>query len=164
MASILGEKGYSTSFYHGGTNGTMGFDAFSRLAGFDTYYGRNEYNNEKDFDGNWGIWDEEFFRYFAHNLDGTKQPFFSTVFSLSSHHPFALPSRYQGKFKEGSLPIHKSIRYTDYSLQQFFKTAASMPWFSNTLFVITADHTGPAGSSFYDQRYGMYQIPILFYS
>lgn len=160
---LLKQKGYNTSFYHGGTNGTMGFDAFATLAGFDRYYGRTEYNNEKDYDGNWGIWDEEFFQYFASSLDKTKQPFCTAFFSLSSHHPFAVPARYKDRFKEGPLEIMKCVRYSDYSLKRFFETASKMDWFRNTLFVITADHTGLPGEAFYNTSVGNYAIPILFY-
>lgn len=163
LANLLKEKGYHSSFYHGGTNGTMGFDAFAHLAGFDKYYGRTEYNNEKDYDGHWGIWDEEYFPYFAKQLNQEKSPFFSVVFSLTSHHPYPVPEKYKKIFKEEKLPIHKSIRYTDYSLRKFFETASQMPWFDNTLFVLTADHTGQSDNAFYSNKVGMYAIPIIFY-
>ncbi len=64
LAEILGKIGYSTAFFHGGSNGTMGFTTFCKAVGFQHYYGRTEYNNDKDFDGNWGIWDEKFFSVF----------------------------------------------------------------------------------------------------
>ncbi|MFH1321299.1 MAG: sulfatase-like hydrolase/transferase [Bacteroidota bacterium] len=163
LASILKQRGYQTSFFHGGNNGTMGFDAFAKTAGFEHYYGRNEYNNDKDYDEEWGIFDEEFFQFFAGNLNNTQQPFFSCLFSLTSHHPYFIPKRYEGKFKEGELKIHKCISYTDYALRQFFKTASGMPWFGNTLFVITADHTAGACLPFYKNRAGIYAIPLIFY-
>jgi hypothetical protein len=163
IPSLLKQKGYTTAFYHGGINGTMGFDAFATLAGFDRYYGLNEYNNEKDYDGNWGIWDEEFFQYFANNLNTTQQPFCTAFFSLSSHHPFAIPAKYKVKLSTGPLEIHQCVRYADLALGRFFQTASRMPWFQNTLFVITADHTGLPGSTFYNNSIGNYAIPIIFY-
>lgn len=164
IANILKSKDYNTSFYHGGTNGTMGFDNFTKMAGFDHYFGRTEYANDKDFDGKWGIFDEDFFQFFAKNLNNTPQPFFSCFFSLSSHHPYIIPEKHRNKFKEGLLPIHKCIRYTDYALQSFFAQASKMSWFENTLFIITADHTTPAAESFYQNRVGMYSIPIILYN
>ena len=74
IAGLLKQQGYSTSFFHGGTNGTMGFDGYSNLAEFDAYYGRTEYNNEKDYDGNWGIWDEDFMQYAAKTINQNKEP------------------------------------------------------------------------------------------
>jgi phosphoglycerol transferase MdoB-like AlkP superfamily enzyme len=163
LANLLSAEGYSTSFFHGGTNGTMGFDAFSGIAGYSNYYGRKEYNNEKDYDGNWGIWDEEFLQYTAKTLNTQAQPFVSTLFTLTSHHPYAIPARYKNRFPEGKLEIHKTVRYTDYSLKRFFETASTMPWFKNTLFVFSADHTGISNDPFYANRLGNFSIPIMFY-
>lgn len=141
LASLLKAEKYHTSFFHGGANGTMNFDSYCDLGGFDYYFGKNEYDNKADFDGHWGIYDEPFFQYFAQKLTTFPQPFFSCIFSLSSHHPFSVPDKYTGTFPKGELKIHESIGYADYSLAQFFKTASKMAWFDNTLFVICADHT-----------------------
>ncbi len=163
LANLLKQQGYYTAFFHGGSNGTMGFDAFASMAGYTNYYGRTEYNNEKDFDGNWGIWDEEFFQYTARTINTKKEPFFATLFTLTSHHPYPVPEKLKGKFKEGPLEIEHSIGYTDYSLRKFFETAKKMPWFKNTLFVLSADHTGVSGDEFYSNRIGNNAIPIIYY-
>lgn len=163
IAGSLKQEGYYTAFFHGGTNGTMGFDAFARLAGFENYFGRIEYNNDKDYDGNWGIWDEEFMQYTARTISEKPQPFFATLFTLTSHHPFPVPDRYKGKFKEGSLPIHRSIGYSDFALRRFFDTAKKMPWYNNTLFVLVADHTGTSADPFYVNQVGNNAIPLLYF-
>ncbi|MCF8364465.1 MAG: sulfatase-like hydrolase/transferase [Bacteroidales bacterium] len=164
LASLLKMMNYTTAFYHGGTNGTMDFDGFADISGFDDYYGRTEYNNEKDFDGNWGIFDEPFYKYLAENLTRTKQPFFATFFSLSSHHPYTIPDKYYGKFREGRLEIQQAVMYADYSLGTFFKESSKLPWYNETLFVITADHTSEAYFDEYQTRVGMYEIPLIFYA
>jgi phosphoglycerol transferase MdoB-like AlkP superfamily enzyme len=163
LANLLKAEGYNTSFFHGGTNGTMGFDAFASLAGYDAYYGRTEYNNEKDYDGSWGIWDEEFLQYTAMKVNQMPQPFLTTLFTLTSHHPYRVPAKYKTKFPEGSLEIHKTIRYSDFALQRFFEAAKNMPWFSNTLFVFAADHTGISNDPFFANRLGNYAIPLIYY-
>jgi phosphoglycerol transferase MdoB-like AlkP superfamily enzyme len=159
---LLKQEGYNTSFYHGGSNGTMGFDNFCMAAGIDKYYGRNEYNNDRDFDGNWGIFDEPFLQYFARSLDMTRQPFLSAVFTLSSHHPFTLPEKYKNRFTIGN-KFQRSISYADYALKRFFDTASRMKWFDNTIFVITADHSSEIYNKSYDNRLGEYAIPIIYY-
>ena len=163
LANLLKLQGYYTAFFHGGTNGTMGFDAFANLSGYDDYFGRKEYNNENDYDGNWGIWDEEFLQYTAKTINKNQQPFFATLFTLTSHHPYPVPDRYKGRFKEGALPIEKTIAYSDFALKKFFDSAKKMPWFSNTLFVLAADHTGVSADPFYTNRVGNYSIPIIYY-
>jgi phosphoglycerol transferase MdoB-like AlkP superfamily enzyme len=131
--------------------------------GFDHYYGRNEYNNEKDYDGKWGIRDEEFFQYTARTLNSFKQPFVAAIFSLSSHHPYHVPAKYVNVLRKGKLPIQQSVMYTDLSLGEFFHTAQKMPWYQNTLFVITADHTSEGYYPYYQSDVGQYAIPLLFF-
>jgi phosphoglycerol transferase MdoB-like AlkP superfamily enzyme len=163
IASLLKMKGYSTAFFHGGTNGTMGFDSYTKLVGFDKYYGRTEYHNEQDYDGRWGIRDEEFMQYMGHTMNGFRQPFLVAFFSLSSHHPYTVPGKYKHKFREGNLPIQATVQYTDYSLSRFFQSVRHEPWFYNTLFVITADHTSEGYYPYYQTDVGQYAIPLLFY-
>lgn len=164
LPNLLKQEGYYSAFFHGGTNGTMGFDAFASLAGYDRYFGRTEYNNDADFDKNWGIWDEEFLQYTIKTMSQQQQPFLATVFTLSSHHPYAVPDKYKGKFKEGFLPIHISVRYTDYALRRFFETAKKTSWFKNTLFVLVADHTSISEDAYYTTKVGNNEIPIVFYA
>lgn len=163
IAGLLKAKGYSTAFFHGGTNGTMGFDAYTKMAGFDRYYGRSEYNNEKDYDGKWGIRDEEFLQYTAATLAATKQPFAAALFTLSSHHPYYVPAKYANVFRKGRLPIQQSVMYADHALAGFFHTAKRMPWYGNTLFVITADHTSEGYYPYYQSDVGQYAIPLMFF-
>ncbi|MCX6275877.1 MAG: sulfatase-like hydrolase/transferase [Bacteroidetes bacterium] len=163
IANALKKKGYQNLFFHGGSNGTMGFDNFSKLAGYDSYFGRKEYNNDEDFDGNWGIFDEPFLQYTVQKLNETKEPFEATVFTLSSHHPYQVPEKYKDKFRKGSLPIHESIAYTDYSLMKFFESASKTSWYDSTLFVITGDHTAISETPFYQTRVGMYALPVIFF-
>ena len=163
IASLLSKQGYQTAFYHGAPNGSMGFDAFTRIAGFDKYFGRNEYGNNADFDGIWGIWDEPFFQYFAQGMNKMQEPFATTLFSVSSHHPYEVPLKYQGHFPEGRIPLNKCIMYTDHALRKFFDTARKMPWFKNTLFVITADHAVDSDIREYYTAVNYFAVPILFY-
>jgi len=163
IVSVCNDLGYDTSFYHGAPNGSMGFQGFGNILGFKHYFGKTEYNNDKDFDGMWAIWDEPFFQYFAKNI-GKKQPFMSTLFSASSHDPFKIPEKYNGKFKKGPLQIHEPIQYTDYSLKKFFETASQQPWYQNTIFVITADHTNQIYYDEYQKAMNRFAIPLLFFS
>ncbi len=164
LASLLKPKGYRSAFFHGAPNSSMGFQAFSRIAGFDQYYGKDEYGNDADYDGIWGIWDEEFLQYFGRQLDTFTPPFLGICFTLSSHHPFKVPPRYEGVFPEGKLPVHACVSYTDMALRKFFEVASTKPWYRNTLFVITADHSTVAWSEKYNSPVGAFAIPILYFS
>ena len=169
IASLLDSNGYYSAFYHGAPNGSMGFMHFSRLAGFKDYYGMTEYcadtafNGMDDFDGHWAIWDEEFLQYFAKSMGEIPQPFVTTCFTATSHNPFRIPERYKERFKEGPLPITKCIEYTDNAIRLFFNKMKEYPWFENTLFVITADHTNQNISPEYATDRNVFAVPILFY-
>jgi len=163
IASVLNNEGYHTAFFHGGKNGTMGFDKFARIAGFKEYYGMDEYTSPKDYDGNWGIYDEEYLQYFSAKMSEFTEPFFTSVFTLTSHHPYEIPEKYKGCFPKGTLNIHESIGYADFALKRFFKSAEKTNWFNNTLFIITADHTAQANSAFYKNQLGNYAIPMIIY-
>ncbi len=171
LARQLDGKGYTTAFFHGAQNGSMGFQAFARATGYQQYLGRSEFNNDPstngddDFDGTWAIWDEPFLQFMVHKLNSYKQPFMATVFTASSHHPFKVPKNLENQFPdEGTQPIHKCVRYTDMALRHFFEEAAKQPWFNNTIFVFTADHTNQTTHDVYKTDLGLYSIPIAFYT
>ena len=163
IAECLKHKGYQTAFFHGAPNGSMGFQAYARSAGFDAYYGMDEYGNTDDFDGTWAIWDEPFLQFFANTMNTMPEPFMTAVFTASSHHPFKVPAQYKDSFPKGTLPIHQTIGYTDHALRRFFETACQQPWFDHTLFVITADHTNELETPEYANAKGLYEVPIAFY-
>ena len=164
LPEILNEEGYETAFFHGGHNGTMGFDIFTKSIGIKHYFGCKEYNNKQDYDGAWGIWDDKFLQYVACKIDKFKEPFLVSVFTLSSHDPYNLPDRFKNNFHPGEDQILRCIEYTDYSLKEFFNTISKSPWFSNTLFVICPDHTSKPLSEPYKSQIGRVSIPMIFYA
>ena len=165
IASLLKEEGYSTSFFYGGVRGSMGFYQFSKKAGFDNYYGLEEYGkNDEDNDGVWGLYDGPFFEYFSEKLDNKiPEPFVSLIFSITSHPPFTLPEEYENKFDKGDNDYHESIGYTDEMLRDFFERAKNQEWYKNTLFVFTADHCSGDISEDLDFVNGEYSIPIIYF-
>lgn len=165
LPKIFKKQGYTTSFFHGAFNGSQNFDQYCKVAGFEKYYGKNEYTpyNEADFDGRWGIFDEEFLQFFCNEISSFKQPFFTSVFTISSHQPFIMPEKHKGKFPKGTTQIHETLGYSDYALRRFFDTAKKQDWYNNTLFVFTADHTGAFGEGKYKTSIGKFMVPIFFF-
>lgn len=163
LGHVFSRAGYDTSFYHGGANGTMHFDAFTTKAGIQNYFGLREYPNPQDNDGIWGVYDRPYLKYFGEELSKKNQPFLSVVFTLSSHQPYKIPENEPFQNLESAHPILKSIAYTDSALQDFFKFAETQPWYKNTLFVLTADHTGPGVLSDFEDKVAAYRIPIAFF-
>lgn len=169
IAGLLSQWGYQTAFFHGANRGSMGFLAFANKIGFQNYYGRQDYDadkrfgGDKDFDGNWGIWDEPFLQYYCAKMTEMREPFMTAVFTVSSHHPFVVPEKYQNVYKEEHLLIQKCIRYTDMAIGRFFESASKQPWFKNTIFVLTSDHTNQSDHAQYQTDLGGFCSPIIIY-
>jgi len=162
IADVLKKDGYTSLFFHGATTGSMGFHSFTTATGFDRYIGREDYNNEAHFDGSWGIWDHYFLPFMVDELSKVKQPFFASTLTLNSHHPFLLPKEYTVAKNYKTIPILNSFQYVDQALSDFFKKAATTDWYEHTIFVITADHTGPDISKA-KRPDDDYRIPIIFF-
>ena len=163
LVSTLESEGYNTSFFHGAANGSMGFLGFSAILGFDNYYGRTEFNDDSQYDGVWGIWDEPFLQFMKKTLDKKKMPFFASVFTVSSHEPYKVPEKYKSRFLEGDIPIHKCIEYSDFALARFFAEAKKSKWFSNTIFIFVADHCNWVHYDEYQKAINHYAVPIIIY-
>jgi phosphoglycerol transferase MdoB-like AlkP superfamily enzyme len=166
LAGLLAKEGYETAFFHGAQNGSMGFEAFARKTGFQKYFGRTEYeaaHGTDDYDGTWAIWDEPFLQYYANEMSKMHEPFMTAVFTASSHHPFVVPEQYQKIYPEEGLEIHKCIRYTDMAIGRFFETASRQPWFNNTIFVLTSDHTNMSDHAEYQSDLGGFCSPIIIF-
>ena len=172
IAGELKKFGYYSAFFHGAENGSMGFEAFAKTSGYDDYFGRTEYdedkrfNGEKDYDGMWAIWDEEFLQFYALKMSEMKQPFMTSVFTASSHHPYVVPDKYKNIYVDepgDDNIMHKCIRYTDHALERFFQTAKEQPWYENTIFVLTSDHTNLSSYPEYQTELGLVCSPIIFF-
>jgi len=160
---ILAKNNYSTHFFHGGKKGTMDFDSYVKSIGVDHYHALEDYPEQKHYDGHWGIFDHYYLEYFGNELDKIATPFFSTIFTLSSHQPYTIPKSISMSFPKGDLDIHESIGYVDYSLKRFFNQIKTKDWYSNTLFIITADHTQKLEDKSAISSLENYRVPIIFY-
>ena len=163
LVSISNATGYDTSFLHGAKNGSMGFQGFANTLGYDNYYGLDEFNNDEEYDGFWGIWDEPFLQFSKSILDDKNEPFLATIFTLSSHEPYIIPDKFKGMFDKGYLPIHKCVGYTDYSIRQFFKSIEKSSWFENTIFIFTSDHTNQSYYKYYQSTVNRFATPLIIY-
>lgn len=165
MGTIFTRHGYTTSFHHGAKTGSMGFDAYSRLAGFEHYFGKEDVPNlaGTDWDGVWGVYDHIFFIDTVKRLESFRKPFCSVIYGLSPHEPLNLPKELKSRFgvRESAVTFQQALRYSDFSLQQFFEHAKTKSWFEQTVFIIVGDH--PFNVSQNDFR-SAFHVPLLIYS
>ena len=137
---IARSKGYSTLFFHGAGEGSMRFGATAINLGFEKHFFKTNIEGKTSEMGSWGYHDGAVFRTMLKAFKEMNGPFLGTVFTLSSHEPYDLPTFHVAKYR--NLPKEaSSYRYTDDCLKSFFNEAKKEPWFDNTVFIITGDHT-----------------------
>ena len=139
IPKILKKSGYANSFFYGGELTFANIGVWLRNQQFEKII------SEKDFTAaeitqRWGADDGLVFQKAISTLNQTPQPFFSTILTLSLHTPYDVPfqSKWSGSTEKEQ--FLNSAAFADYAIGQFFQKAAQEPWFSNTLFVLVADH------------------------
>ncbi|HXB05640.1 MAG TPA: sulfatase-like hydrolase/transferase [Puia sp.] len=141
LGNILKGAGYNTNFLMGAPRDHFGFGKLAHMAGIEYSYWQPDFNDNRYYDGNWGIFDGPFLQYGAQVLSAKPQPFMAVFFTISAHPPFTIPPELRQRFAlPGQTPAQRSISYTDFALREFFAASMDKPWFRNTLFVFCADH------------------------
>ncbi|GGM89075.1 sulfatase [Dyadobacter beijingensis] len=159
LPTIFRERGWTTSFYYGGETEFANMKSYFLQQGFDRIVDINDFDS-KDMNSKWGAHDHVVFNRLLNDLDKEKEPFFSTMFTLSSHEPFEVPVK---TVVPGNDPEHlflNALHYTDESLGAFLRDAQAKPWWKNTLVVIIADHGHPMPETRKDKP-SEFHIPML---
>jgi phosphoglycerol transferase MdoB-like AlkP superfamily enzyme len=163
--AIFNQKGYNIKFMYGG-------DAF--FDNMQDFYSGNGYQivdkssftpEEITFSNVWGVCDEDMYNKAIKVMNAEakeNKPFFNHIMTVSNHRPFTYPNNkidIPGDIKSRD----GGVKYTDYSLRKFFEMASKQPWFTNTVFVIVADHcASSAGKT--ELPMDKYRIPAFIYS
>jgi phosphoglycerol transferase MdoB-like AlkP superfamily enzyme len=165
LGSVFRTKGYTTEYIYGGYGYFDNMNAFFSNNGY-TVIDRNALTPEQIHYANiWGVADEDLFTLALQQMDKNYSQgklFFSQVMTVSNHRPYTYP--------EGRVAIpptqqsrEGAVQYTDYAINKFLVEAKSKPWFSNTIFVIVADHCAGSAGSVQLPVTG-YHIPMLIWS
>lgn len=163
MPAVFKERGYGTYFYYGANKDHFGLEKLTKRFGIDHYISEEEYNHPEEHNGFWGINDSAFFQFTVSDITKRKQPFFATVFNISSHYPYVIPEKYKNQFPKGNTASARSVSFVDRSLQRFFEKAKTTTWYNNTIFVFVADHWNKEDDPGNAEGSGRYQIPLFIY-
>jgi phosphoglycerol transferase MdoB-like AlkP superfamily enzyme len=136
------KNGYHTSFYYGGETEFANMKSYFLQQDFDQIIDKNDFD-ERDMNSKWGAHDHIVLNRLLRDLDKQKQPFFSTLFTLSSHEPFEVPVKTAIEGKDSEHLFLNAHHYTDASIGDFIKQAKTKSWWKNTLLIIVADHGHP---------------------
>jgi phosphoglycerol transferase MdoB-like AlkP superfamily enzyme len=140
LARTLAARGYATDFIYGGEGHFDNMAGFFLRNGFQRFIDQHDYERPV-FRGSWGVSDEDLLQR-AHQefLAHGDKPFFALVFSSSFHSPFEFPDGRIELHEEPKSTPHNAVKYADYALGRFFRTAKQAPYWERTLFLVVADH------------------------
>jgi phosphoglycerol transferase MdoB-like AlkP superfamily enzyme len=163
LASEMSHAGYHTAFYYGGELEFADFKSYLVAHGFDRIVGEQDFDR-KVWSSKWGAHDHVVLARLLRDTRAAARPFFTTLFTLSSHEPYDVPMApvIPGASEEGHF-LNAHV-YADRSIGSFIAQASREPWWDSTLVIIIADHghplprlPAPAG----ELASQLYHIPML---
>jgi phosphoglycerol transferase MdoB-like AlkP superfamily enzyme len=163
ISQKLYQHGYQTSFYYGGESEFDNYKAFILGHDYKKLVDRNSFS-KKDMNSKWGAYDDLVFNKQLDDANQTKQPFFSTILSLTNHEPFELPVAHKFGDSDNVQKFKSTAFYTDSCIGAYLNNAKKQSWYKNTLFIFIADHGHPLPKNNHEiyepQRY---HIPLILY-
>ena len=162
IVKVLKNEGYGSSFYFGGQL------IYGNIKSYIIFNGFNKIMEGEDFpksmpQGKLGIHDEYTLGYMVDDIGNMKQPFFASLFTLSTHSPWDQPFNKPLKWGDNEHEYINAAYYTDHCLGEFFAKAKTKPWYDNTLFIIVADHSHNSYRNWHPHSKEYHKIPMLFY-
>ena len=163
--AIFEQKGYSVKYLYGGDAYFDNMQDFFVGNNYDIVDKKTFQPKEITFDNIWGVCDEDMYNKAISVMNkeaDSKKPFFNHIMTVSNHRPFTYPNNKidipgDAKSRDGG------VKYTDFALKQFFKKAQEQSWYSNTVFVILADHcASSAGKT--ELPMDKYRIPAMIFA
>ncbi len=139
LSKVFEQKGYTTSYYYGGELEFANIKSFLLNGGYNKLIDKADFPAES-YNSKWGAHDHVLFDRVLKDLKQEKAPFFSTVYTLSSHEPYEIPIPAKFPGTDNTAKFRNSVYYTDWALGRFITEAKKQPWWQNTLVVIVADH------------------------
>jgi phosphoglycerol transferase MdoB-like AlkP superfamily enzyme len=162
LVKVLKGAGYTSSYYFGGQLIYGGIKSYVMTGGFDRVYEMVDFE-EKYPRGKLGIHDEYMLMEHVSGLSALREPFFSMIFTVSSHSPYDYPNKTHIKFADLENEYLNGVHYTDKCLGKYFEKVKSEPWYKNTLFVVVSDHSHGSQKNHHILSKEYRKIPLLFY-
>ena len=152
LPNILARNGYSTTYLQAAGLRFMDKDRFMKLIGFEEIGGEEWFDHTPPtFFTYWGINDRDFFlqslekiealdkKRREHSTRGEAAPWFLTLLTVGTHHPYTLPDDYTGG--EELHPKLRSSAFLDDALDLFLSRLEEKGVLENTLVIVTSDES-----------------------
>ncbi len=160
LSHTFEQQGYKTSFYYGGELEFANLKSYFLNGGYDKLIDKYAFPDES-YNSKWGAHDHVLFERVLKDLKSEKEPFFSTVYTLSSHEPFEIPIKPKFPVTDEISKFRNSVYYTDWALGNFIEAAKKEPWWHNTLVVLVADHGHPYPNNDPNHVPSKFHIPFI---
>lgn len=158
---VLKQQGYHSAYYYGGELSFANMKSYLLNAGYDKLISKDDFDN-KDYNSKWGVHDHVLLERFLSGMKTEKPPFFYTLFTLSSHEPFEIPTRPKYRGNDNVTKFKNSFYYTDQAIGTFISQAKTQQWWDSTLIVMVADHGHPMPGYDANDRPSKFRIPLIF--
>ncbi|MEE8335811.1 MAG: sulfatase-like hydrolase/transferase [Candidatus Neomarinimicrobiota bacterium] len=163
LTQILQSAGYNSAFYYGGQSEFSNIKSYLLTEGFSKIIDLRDFP-PADRNSKWGVHDKLVFQKAAMDLKTIKEPFFTTILTLSSHEPFDVPMENVFPGKDRRSKYKNSVAYTDRSIGYFINSIQAESFYNNTLFIFISDHGYHLERGSLTKRFpARFHIPLIFY-
>lgn len=143
LPQVLKEQGYRTAYIQSAPLAFMGKDKFMPIAGFEEVYGTRWFAEKGAELGKWGVNDhfllDQSVNFIEEDLNKSDKPWFLSILSAGTHHPFMVPESFQGNELSGS--FSHAVEYLNFALENFFSRIEELNLLDDTLVIITSDES-----------------------
>jgi arylsulfatase A-like enzyme len=140
LPEVLSDAGYETVYLQAAPLAFMLKDRFLPSIGFDTVRG-HEYFRHHYLRTEWGVDDRAFFEHaseLVEELQAGEKPWFLTLLTVGSHHPFVVPD----DFMPGQgAPMQRAFVYLDDAFDAFLRRLDASGVRDDTLVLVTSDES-----------------------
>lgn len=157
----LEKEEYHTSYTYGGELEFANIKSYLLNVGFKTLVSKYSFD-PSDRTTSWGVHDHIVLKRFYENINKEQQPFFATIFTLSSHEPYDVPMAPRFKGKDETTLFKNAVAYTDSSVGDFIAKLKMDTLWKNTLVVLVADHGHPLPGHDPNDRPSKFHVPLIF--
>ncbi|MBP3961460.1 LTA synthase family protein [Paenibacillus lignilyticus] len=143
MPQTLKDHGYTANVFHAYDGGFWNRNMMYDRLGYDTFFSKNAYRIDEPI--GWSLGDKSFFKQTVDRMKDEKQPFYSFLISLSSHHPYQLPKSAQtldaGSFKNTIFGDYlEAVHYVDAAIGSLIDELKAAGLWDQSIFMFYGDH------------------------
>lgn len=150
------QAGYTAEAFHAYEGSFWNRNNMYKAMGYDRFYSKKDFQLDEPL--GWSLGDKSFFRQSLEFMTQEKQPFYSFMITLTSHHPYSLPATVQeldtGEFKGTIFGDYlQAVHYVDAALGEFVESLKREGLWDHTILAFYGDHDNSITDKTYYERF-----------